>query len=175
MLVVRDFIDAVNADFPNIHYTAILRLDAQFRQVFQSLPTCLRHDIPQAIEFGAAGTRRYLITQRIFMGITLHNRLLRLHRGYMARGYCEADYRYSTDCCISSAMILLDLAEQCKETLCRWWVVLVHIWTAGLVLGADLVREISTGPHQAERRRYLMTAISLLESVTFAHPRLHGL
>jgi hypothetical protein len=172
--VVRDFVDAVNANFPNASYTDILRLDAQFRQVFNNLPNCLRHDLPQPIQFDAAGTPRYLFEQRVFMGITLHNRLLRLHRAYMAKGYCEPEFRYSTDCCISSAMTLLDLAGQCKDTLCRWWVVLVHIWTAGLVLGADHVRETSTGRHQSERRRYLLAAISLLESVPYAHSGKEG-
>lgn len=97
------------------------------------------------------------------MGITLHNRLMRLHRAYMSRGYEESQYRYSTDCCIESAFALLDLADQSRQGLCRWWVVVVHIWTAGLVLGSELLRG-GQGTDALERRKQgVLKAISILE------------
>jgi len=81
----------------------------------------------------------------------------------MSRGYPDSTYRCSVDCCIASATVLLDLAKQCRDTLCHWWVVLVHIWTAGLVLGSDLVR----GDHSEDTRRRredgVRAAIELLE------------
>jgi hypothetical protein len=162
-LLVRDFIDAINENFPNASYTAIMQLDQRFRAAYQSLPACLRPDLPQPFDLDMIGNKRYLVEQRVFMGITLHNRLMRLHRAYMSRGYDEPQYRYSTDCCIESAFALLDLAGQSRQGLCRWWVVVVHIWTAGLVLGSELLRG-GQGTDALERRKEgVLKAISLLE------------
>ncbi|ADV24736.1 hypothetical protein I305_02047 [Cryptococcus gattii E566] len=105
-LVVRHFIDAVNVDFPNASYEAIMELDRQFRQVYDSLPAVFRPDLPQSFELSYAGSKRYLVEQRIFMGITLHNRIMRLHRAYMVRGYDDPKYEYSTRVCLESAYAL---------------------------------------------------------------------
>lgn len=161
--VVREFIDAINDDFPNASYPAIMQLDQRFRSVYEALPVCLRPDLPQPFDLDMIGTKRYLVEQRVFMGITLHNRLMRLHRAYMSRGYDEPQYRYSTDCCIESAFALLDLAAQSRQGLCRWWVVVVHIWTAGLVLGSELLRVGQPSATQRSRKEGVLKAISLLE------------
>lgn len=160
--MVRDYIDAVNEDFPNVSYKAILDLDRKFRQVHHGLPSCLRYDIDQPFDIDVVGQRRYLFEQRVFMGITLHNRLIRLHRAFMSRGYHDARYQYSIDCCVVSATALLELAQQCRHTLCRWWVVLIHIWTAGLVLGSDLVRGGHGEDIRQNRERGVRIAIDLM-------------
>lgn len=81
----------------------------------------------------------------------------------MSRGYQDLTYRYSVDCCVASATALLDLARQCRNTLCRWWVVLIHIWTAGLVLGSDLVRGNHGEDIKHLREEGVRAAIELLE------------
>ncbi|WVR03307.1 hypothetical protein IAU60_000298 [Kwoniella sp. DSM 27419] len=171
-LVVRDFIDAINANFPNASYEDIMALDAKFRRAYDALPLRLRPDLPQAFELSYAGSQRYLVEQRIFMGVTLHNRLMRLHRAYMVRGYDDpgSRYAYSTRVCIESAYALLDLVKQSTQTLCRWWVVLVHVWTSGLIISADLVRGSAEEATRSRQREGVRKAIALLEPTAKASP-----
>lgn len=169
-LVVRHFIDAINVDFPNASYEAIMELDLQFRQVYDSLPAPFRPDLPQPFELSYAGSKRYLVDQRIFMGITLHNRIMRLHRAYMVRGYEDPKYEYSTRVCLESAYALLDLVRQSPQTLCRWWVVLVQVWTGGLIISADLVRGARDERERRRQRDGVALAVSLLEPISRTSP-----
>ncbi|KAE8542970.1 hypothetical protein D1P53_000457 [Cryptococcus gattii VGV] len=169
-LVVRHFIDAVNVDFPNASYEVIMELDRQFRQVYDSLPAAFRPDLPQPFELSYAGSKRYLVEQRIFMGITLHNRIMRLHRAYMVRGYDDSKYEYSTRVCLESAYALLDLVRQSPQTLCRWWVVLVQVWTGGLIISADLVRGAKDERERRRQRDGVALAVSLLEPISRTSP-----
>ncbi|WVQ93892.1 hypothetical protein IAU59_000970 [Kwoniella sp. CBS 9459] len=169
-LVVRGFIDAINAHFPDAAYDDIMALDQRFRQAYNALPSRLRPDLSQPFELSYAGAQRYLVEQRIFMGVTLHNRLMRLHRAYMVRGYDDARYVYSTKVCLESAYALLDLVKQSTQTLCRWWVVLVHVWTSGLILSADLVRGAAQESTRQRQREGVKKAISLLEPTARSSP-----
>ena len=96
------------------------------------------------------------------MGITLHNRLLRLHRAYMSRGYIDTRYTYSTKACLSSAYELLSLVRQCRVVLCKWWVIIVHVWTSGLVLSVDMLRGQQDEEAKRKRKDGVRLAISLL-------------
>ncbi|WVF66271.1 hypothetical protein IAT40_001011 [Kwoniella sp. CBS 6097] len=169
-LVVRGFIDAINAHFPDAAYDDIMALDQRFRQAYNALPPRLRPDLAQPFELSYAGAQRYLVEQRIFMGVTLHNRLMRLHRAYMVRGYDDERYAYSTKVCLESAYALLDLVKQSTQTLCRWWVVLVHVWTSGLILSADLVRGAAEESTRQRQRDGVKKAISLLEPTARSSP-----
>jgi hypothetical protein len=163
--VVRDYIDAINMDFPDVPYSTILALDVRFRQVFSTLPKQLRPDLPQPFDPSSATSKRYLVEQRVFMGITLHNRLLRLHRAYMSRGYDDNRYTYSMKACLSSAYELLGLVRQSKVVLCKWWVVIVHVWTSGLVISVDMLRGEQDDEARSKRKAGVELAISLLEYV----------
>lgn len=129
--------------------------------VYEKLPASLRPDLPHPFEYTPTGSKRHLVEQRIFMGVTLHNRILRLHRAYMSRGYDDERYSYSTRACLDSAYALLDLVLQFKQMLCRWWVVLVHVWTCGLVISVDMFKNSSNGTEK--QRAGIELAISLLE------------
>ena len=97
------------------------------------------------------------------MGITLHNRLLRLHRAYMTRGYTDPTYAYSTRTCHDSAYQLLELVSQSRAVLCKWWVVLVHVWTSGLVIAVDMVRVEHDDDKRATCRIGIELAIALMQ------------
>ncbi|WVO23708.1 uncharacterized protein IAS62_005063 [Cryptococcus decagattii] len=148
-LVTRHFIDAVNVDFPNVSYEAIMELDGQFRQVYDSLPAAFRPDLPQPFELSYAGSKRYLVEQRIFMGITLHNRIMRLHRVYMVRGYDDPKYEYNTRVCLESAYALLDLVRQSPQTL---------------------LRRAKDGRERRRQRDGVALAVSLLEPISRTSP-----
>ena len=138
-------------------------LDARFRHVFNGLPLQLRYDKPQSFAILHATSQRYIVIQRVFMGITLNNRLLRLHRAYMSRGYDDEDYAYSTETCLEAAYQVLDLVRQSKTILCKWWVTIVHVWTSGLVITVDMFRGKQDKHLQDKRKRGLELAIWLLE------------
>ena len=161
MVVVRDFIDAINLNFPNAAYRDIMDLDTRFRRVYESLPSPLRPDLPQPFETNLSGSHRFIVEQRTFMGITLHNRIMRLHRAYMLQGYDDGNYAYSTGACLEAAYALLALVQQSRQILCRWWVVLIHVWTSGLIISVDMFK----GPNEVERRLRQRTGIELAVSL----------
>lgn len=156
---VRNFVDAVNCSFPNSSYETILELDKALRATYEGIPAPLRQDLPQPLTLRQA-TTGYLAQQRLFVGITLHNRLMRLHRAYMVNGYTDELYAYSTQVCVESAYALLDLVALSRRELLLWWVVLVHVWTAALVLAADMFRATENTDRQ---RMGIDLAISLLK------------
>lgn len=158
---MREFIDAVNRTFPNLPYDAVLDLDRRFRAAFESHPRGLRYDLPQPLTLSTAATL-HILQQRLFTGINLHHRLIRLHRIHMLRGYNDARYAYSTQVCLESAYTLLDLVWQSRRELLVWWVVLVHVWNAGVVVAVDM---LCAPPHVDTGRQHagVELAINLLE------------
>lgn len=81
------------------------------------------------------------------MGITLHNRIIRLHRPFLTRGYTELDYYHSVTATISSAKALLQLIAEGQRVDfpgLSWWVVLIHIFTAGVALCIDYHYHVMT-------------------------------
>ena len=157
ILVVRDFIDAVNASYPNPSYDTILALDRSFRDAYAATPAGLRPDLPQPVTL--QNSTAFIEQQRLFQGIALHNRLIRLHRAYMLKGYKDQMYAYSTTVCVESSYALLDLVSLSRREILLWWVVLVHVWTAGLVLAADMFRAVDS----RRQRKAVDVAISLLQ------------
>lgn len=160
--VVRDYIDAINVNFPNIAYSTVLALDVRYRQVFSTLPKQLRPDLSHQFDPRLTTSKRYLIEQRVFMGVTFHNRLMRLHRAFMSKGYEDGRYAYSTKACLSSAYDLLALVRQCKLVLCKWWVVVVQVWASGLVISVDMLRGEQDEAAVQKRREGVELAVSLL-------------
>ena len=64
------------------------------------------------------------------MGLTLHNRLMRIHRGFMAKRGSSLEYAFSTAACLESAEAYLDQVAEMRLfgfPGLKWWVVLVHI------------------------------------------------
>lgn len=161
---VRKFIDVINASFPNPSYKSILDLDRQYRETYSLLPAALRPDVPQPF---SPTYSEHLAYQRVFTGITLQNRIVRLHRAFMLRGYTNDRYKYSTDACLQSAHTLLELVANSHTGLARWWVVLVQIWASALVISVDLYQcEEEEGSEVVkEKRRGIELAMSLLKWV----------
>ncbi|KAM0745736.1 hypothetical protein T439DRAFT_360989 [Meredithblackwellia eburnea MCA 4105] len=172
-LATRKYIDLINNT--SFDYDAILALDREYRDIYADLPTYLRPDVPQPLSVSSTFRRQHLVWERIFSGITLQNRIMRLHRAYMSRGYKEELFRFSTDACLTAAHGCLDLVEKARISSfpgSRWWVVLVHIWTAGLVIAMDLLQDSPTGsPTEASRKRAgVELSISLLRHASrFLH------
>ena len=112
--------------------------------------------------------------QQLFMAITFHNRIMRLHRPFLTRGYTHAEYRHSVTATVSSAKALLRLAAEGKPMTfpgLRWWVVLIHIFTAGVALCIDLHYHLSSAGNTSsmevgeDKERWICRAIASLSDV----------
>jgi hypothetical protein len=120
---------------------------------------------------------RQLQWQRLFLGFTIHNRTMRLHRAYLARGYTEERYRESKNATLQAAVSLLQLLEEAKRIAfpLQWWVVLIHVFTASVALCIDLhmragQRSAGTSDEEAEAEgenlRLVQVAIGVLEEAS---------
>ena len=91
----------------------ILEVDRDFRATFAALPAHLHPDLAYLDPHGTPTTVVH-VYERLFMGFTFYNRLMRLHRGWLARGYTDTRYRYSTETCIASARAYMALVRQAR-------------------------------------------------------------
>lgn len=175
-------------------YEAVLQLEQENRNHFHALPHFLRLDKPEGddgdashlLGWGRGHTklwnparvyRQQIQWQRLFLGITLHNRILRLHRPYLTRAFTNPAFQASKRSAQTSARHVLSLADHGRKIAfpgLRWWVVLVHIFTAAIALCIDLHFTNVYRPsiaedlqsHQAENTRLIQLAISILHTAS---------
>lgn len=132
---VRRYVDLCHSG-QGISYEEVLSLEQETRRLYAELPPYLQH--------GLATPSTSLQWQALFMEITLHNRIMRLHRSFMARGYNDMKYRHSTRVTLASAKRLLDLVSQGKQGNfpgLRWWVIRIHVFSAGVACCVALFHE----------------------------------
>ncbi|KAI5479669.1 Zn(2)-C6 fungal-type transcription factor [Pseudohyphozyma bogoriensis] len=96
-LLQRKFNEGVTAE-AGFEYDLIMDLDKGYRGILESMPPGLREDyLPPLGEEITDMWRRSLCYQ------TVWNRMLRLHRPFMSRGYRDPKYRHSTDTAVTAA------------------------------------------------------------------------
>ena len=104
-------------------------MDMRLVQLMDSLPPFFRDPINLLDD----PTKPNLLKESILLSLIAENRLLRLHRPYLTRGFRETKYAPSKDRCVQSArqiLRLLDAAgERCPELL-RFWVVCFYGFAA---------------------------------------------
>lgn len=76
-----------------------MQVDANFRRIFDNLPSFLRLDgysehLPGVKKILEA--RPYLATQRLFLHESIFNRLTMIHRHFLAKGHRDSQYEEST-------------------------------------------------------------------------------
>ncbi|KAK5126947.1 hypothetical protein LTR85_008305 [Meristemomyces frigidus] len=140
--VAKAMIDLYNDD--ELSYTAIINLERLLWTTYDELPEYFKWrkspDSMIPIPASQYVDRDHLEWQRVFLGFTVHNRVLRLHRPFMARGYIEESMAHSRQATIDSALACLDLADHGQRIGfpgLRWWVILIHIFTSGVALCID--------------------------------------
>lgn len=191
-LTARKTVDMHNED--TLTHAAVLELEKENRNHYHALPDFLRLDKPeqydgdayQDLGWGPGNTKHWnsirvfqqqMRWQRLFLTITLHNRILRLHRPYLTRAYRDITFQASKHSALTSARRLLSLTEEGRRMAfpgLRWWVVLVHIFTAAVALCIDVhfVNVYQTSSidelqdHQAENIRLIHLAIDILQSAS---------
>ncbi|KAB5593921.1 transcriptional regulatory protein [Ceratobasidium theobromae] len=113
--------------------------------------------------------------ERVMFTIGFNNRVIRLHRRYMLRGYATLEYRASTEKCVAAAKNILNTYQEAQSLDfpgVTWWVVCMHAFAAAVILLMDqfYARTAVEGdvPAPAEmetRRRQICQAIQLLWAV----------
>lgn len=126
-MTVGRYIDLCHSPH-GIQYHDILSLEQETRGLHKRLPSYLQFSKQKC-------PTTPLQWQALFLDITLHNRIMRLHRSFMVRGYTDPTYQHSTDVTLSSAKELLELVSQGRLGNfpgLRWWVIRIHVFTAGV-------------------------------------------
>lgn len=160
----KRFVDLYNSE--DVGYDTILLLERETIKCYESLPDYLRQDRRNKVG-------QQLRWQQLFMGITLHNRIMRLHRPFLTCGYTNPEYKYSVKATLTSAKSLIGLVTEGKKMSfpgLRWWVVLVHIFTAGVALCIDLHyhlgnKQIEANDDGNDKEEWVREAIRCLDDV----------
>ncbi|PWN88752.1 hypothetical protein FA10DRAFT_303681 [Acaromyces ingoldii] len=159
-LIAKKTVDLFNDD--RLDYGAVLALEDELQAQYRALPAYLRPEAADEEGRDEAVTRhgngngngehddddgdddgrqQQLRWQRLFMGITLHNRIMRIYRPMLGHAYNNDDdggrQRAAKRALVTSAKALMRLVARARQIGfpgLRWWVVLVHVFTAAVVL-----------------------------------------
>jgi len=111
-------------------YDRVIEYDALLRKSFGALLVTDFTDCPLAMCIVASG---------------VHNRILRLHRPWMTRGYRDARYEQATRTCVESARIIVDASRHYGMVIRRQWFLLYHNFGATMVLFIHMLHLIEIG------------------------------
>ena len=164
-------------------YSAVLALDAKFHAYLDALPMFFRLDTASMQHSEAICTARPVIPyQRISTNLGLHTRICRLHRPYYLHGRTDPRYAPSHAACVASAHKVLDLrramddvgAHSMGPRPARLWKVAQHVFSAALVLAADVALDPSGVDAGAKREQVLAACRTLEESMRESIPLREG-
>ncbi|KAM0751752.1 hypothetical protein T439DRAFT_324943 [Meredithblackwellia eburnea MCA 4105] len=138
IILYRELVDHLNTHSP-ASYSFILSMDLKLVKLMDSLPSYFTN----VAERPDDPLRPNLIKESIFLQMMGENRLLRLHRPYLSRGYRDAKYAASKDRCVHSARSILSyikIAGARAPEMLKNWLVLFLGFVASIVTFIDLTR-----------------------------------
>ncbi|GAA5928234.1 Zn(II)2Cys6 transcription factor [Sporobolomyces koalae] len=128
----------------SFNYSAILELDREYRAILDSMPDTWVHEHKASEEKDPfLRSRRYGALQSV------HNRIVRLHRPFLSRGYApNSKFAFSTEACVKSAKTILF----CHHNNIGFMIkpLYSHSLSASIVLAADLFHHIDNGTSAIE-------------------------
>ena len=155
-------------------YSSILELDAKFHAYLDTLPIFFRLDTASMQQSEAICIDRPVIRQqRIAVNLSLHTRICRLHRPYYLHGRTDPRYAPSHASCVVSAQKVLDLRRAMDDVdvrnvgprPARLWKVAQHVFSAALLLAADVALDPGRADARLKREQVLATCRTLEESM----------
>ncbi|KAM0754833.1 hypothetical protein T439DRAFT_297225 [Meredithblackwellia eburnea MCA 4105] len=155
----RRFNEILNGEI-SLDYETILDLDNGYLDIVKNLPPAFRDDYQAPLgEDITAMWRRNMVTQTIF------NRILRLHRPFMGRGFRDPKYRYSTDSAIAAARKTL-IAQQAlqRAPLIKSGFQLLNIQGAVVVLFMNLWTEWPEDLDESSDHKLIRESVAFFES-----------
>ncbi|BGO91559.1 hypothetical protein NBRC10512_003219 [Rhodotorula toruloides] len=149
----RKFKEMMDGDLP-LTYEAILAIDGNYRAILDSLPVQLREDyIPPLGEPLTNLWRRNMAIQSV------HSRILRVHRPFMAKGWTVEKYRRSTTTAISAARSILACQTSLNSApLLKSGFQLLNVQIAIIVLFMSLWQDTAQTPREADDDLTAITA-----------------
>ncbi|GAA5910772.1 Zn(II)2Cys6 transcription factor [Sporobolomyces salmoneus] len=142
--ISRKTFDMYVAGKKRFNYGAILELDKEYRTILDSMPDTWIHEHKSLEDMDPfLKSRRYGALQSV------HNRIVRLHRPFLTKGYAAGSkFAYSTEACIKSAKIVLFCHHKNVGFVIK--PLYSHSLSASIVLAADLFHHIDIGTNSAE-------------------------
>ena len=171
--VCREVVDAMPwacAQPEAVDYDLILAMDKKFQSYLDDLPEFLRLD-PASIDQcrQLCNDRPMIALHRLALNFSAHSRLCRLHRHYFLDVSTNPAYLDSRSSCIRSAQTVLklrrdmdDVAEKLGIRIAQSWIVMQHVFIAGLILAM----EVSFNPSSWDaeiRKAKVMATCDILE------------
>lgn len=138
----------------HVQYETVLDIDNGFQEILRGLPVPWQRRTPPSQDH-ITRWRRHACS------VSIHNRLVKLHRPFMLRGYHDGSpHRYSTQQCIESAHVVIESHYEIMDVTRSLWFSYSHVLTASLALFADLFHSIDSGAPTSEldKKRYSESA-----------------
>ncbi|GAA5923190.1 hypothetical protein JCM1841_005923 [Sporobolomyces salmonicolor] len=145
-VISRKTFDSLIAGAPSFNYGIILELDREYRELLAHMPDVF------AQEYSSLEAKDPFIRAKRYLALQgVHNRLVRLHRPFLSRGWDPSSkFAYSADACIKSAKIVLVSHHNNMNINRNLKMMYSHSLSAAIVLAADLYHSIDIGATDAE-------------------------
>jgi hypothetical protein len=152
LIIYREQIDMMNQP-GGITHPQVLEMDKKLMNLLTGLPAYfqLRSEDSKNWTFGDSCHDMELLS----IQITGHNRILRLHRPYLARGLLDRN-NTSRRRCVEAALNILALFRHAKNhapILLRVWINIYYVFSGALVLFLDLCYDNDTDAKAADEKR----------------------
>ena len=152
LILYRESIDMINQP-GGISHTQVLEMDKKLMNLLNGLPAYfqLRAEDSKTWTFGDSCHDMELLS----IQITGHNRILRLHRPYLAKGLLDRN-NISRKRCVEAAFTILTLFRHAKNhapILLRVWIHIYYVFSGALVLFLDLCYDNDADARAAEEKR----------------------
>lgn len=135
--VYRETIDILNLP-GGMTYPQLLEMDKKLLNLLHNLPPYFQARIDDSKNW-RYGDSTYDM-ELLSIQITAHNRLLRLHRPYLARGLADRN-NLSRKRCVDSAFAILAILRHAKShapVLLKVWINIYYVFSGALVLFLDM-------------------------------------
>ncbi|GAA5967920.1 hypothetical protein JCM3765_001787 [Sporobolomyces pararoseus] len=152
----------------SFNYGAILELDKSYRKILDSMPDTWIHEHKNLEDQDP-----FLRSRRFGALQSVHNRIVRLHRPFLTKGYApNSKFAYSTEACIKSAKIVLFCHHNNYGFVVK--PLYSHSLSASIVLAADLFHHIDIGTNSVEvenKKEVLALALEIFSEDTASRVR----
>ncbi|GAA5908273.1 hypothetical protein JCM6882_006789 [Rhodosporidiobolus microsporus] len=157
--ISRKTFDLLVAGGSAFNYGQILTLDREYRELLENMPDVFQHEHTSMEEKDPIiRGKRYIALQGV------HNRIVRLHRPFLVKGWDHPKFAYSTEACIKSAKTVLVAHHNNLDVNKNLRMMYSHTLSASIVLAADLFHAIDTGASETEtesKREILAMALEV--------------
>ncbi|GAA5873880.1 hypothetical protein JCM8547_008629 [Rhodosporidiobolus lusitaniae] len=173
--ISRKTFDSLVASGTAFNYGTIVNLDREYRELLASMPDVFQQEyMALEKEDPIIKGKRYIALQGV------HNRIVRLHRPFLVKGWQHPKFSFSTDACIKSAKVVLVSHHNNLDVNRNLRMMYSHSLSASIVLAADLFHAIDTGASATEtesKKEVLAMALEVFsekvqEGVASRHLRL---